>query len=267
MSEIGVKQVAFFVDEEGIALGRQHSEAVFSLPYQSGRLVLRISLLTTSFDSAYGKQADMMAFDGEGRRLWSIHAPYIKIMPLSNGPQSSLLVLLRALDRTNQSIRWEPAINSLSQDMSGAVEIALPVSWEDFILLTFLHRGISGLSPVDLKRAAANLEACGYLPQVFEAELLQQFVKPLFLLPLGILTVAVGWRYRALKHPRYMVIPMLGILPLVFNGAVHLSRTWLKDIGFWAVISFGFNVSALFFGIGIVILLILSLIILAAQHN
>jgi hypothetical protein len=64
-----------------------------------------------------------------------------------------------------------------------------------------------------------------------------------------------------------MAIPMLGILPLVFNGAVHFSRSVLNQLGIWSVPIFGFTFSAIFFGAGIVVLLVVSLLILAAKHG
>jgi hypothetical protein len=120
---------------------------------------------------------------------------------------------------------------------------------------------------MDLRQAAANLGNCGYVPQVFEAELLERFVRPLFLLPLGIFTVAMGWQYRAKKRPRYMAVPMLAILPLVFNGAVYFSRSWLNNLGIWAVSYLGFTTAAIFFGAGIVIMLVSALILLASKHG
>jgi len=97
--------------------------------------------------------------------------------------------------------------------------------------------------------------------------LLERFIRPLFLLPLGIFAIAFGWRLRALKRPRYMAVPMLGILPVVFNGSVHFSRSFLNHLGIWAVTSFGFTSAAIFFGVGILVMLILSLIVLAAKPN
>jgi hypothetical protein len=60
---------------------------------------------------------------------------------------------------------------------------------------------------------------------------------------------------------------MLVILPAVFNGAVHFSRNWLNNLGIWAVVSLGFSTAAVFFAVGIVVLLVLSLITLAAAHD
>ena len=267
MSEAGVKQVAFFIDEMELNLGRILSGAIFSLPHDSGRLVMRIASLSAFSDSAYGMGAEIMAFDRDGRPLWNIEAPFVKIMPLALDAGYSMTVLLRALDRNDETKQWEPKIISLGQKAPGSTEIALKLSWDNFLLLSNVRRGLSGLSPADLRRAAENLTDCGFLPQVFEAELIRRFIEPLILLPLGIFSLVIGWRYRAQKRPRYMNILMLGILPLVFNGAVHFCRGLFNNIGILAVVSLSLPAAAVCFGIGIIILLILSLIVLAAQHS
>ena len=267
LSESGVRQVAFFVDEMELNLGKILTGAVFSLPYSEGRLVMRIASLSTFPDSAYGIGSEIMAFDMNGRPLWLIETPFVKIMPLAIDSGYGITVLLRALDREDKAAQWEPKIVSLGQRAPGNVEIALKLNWENFLLLSDARRGLTGLSPADLKRASENLENCGYLPQVFEAELLRRFSGPLILLPLGIFSLVIGWRYRALKSPRYMKIIMLGILPLVFNGIIHFCQGWLNDLGILAVASLGYLAAVICFGIGMVVLLILSLIILAAQHS
>jgi len=268
LSEAGIKQAAFFVDEIEMTLGRILSGAVYSLPLGMGRLGMRITSLSTSPDTAYGIGVEIMAFDTEGQSLWSMEAPYAKIVPATLDSVPSTVILLRALDRADKNKRWEPEIKGTGRSLPpGSAEIALPVSWENFSLISNVRRGLSSLSSSDLKRAADNLGSCGYLPQVFEAELLERFIRPLFLLPLGIFAIAFGWRLRALKRPRYMAVPMLGILPIVFNGSVHFSRSFLNHLGIWAVTSFGFTSAAIFFGAGIMVMLILSLIVLAAKPN
>ena len=272
LSEEGVRKAAFFIDEVEQTLGKILSGAVFSLPFGLGRIVMRTSSLSTSLDSAYGIETEILSFDGDGRLLWSMNAPYVKITPLTLDSGASVSILLRALDRTDKNTLWEPVITSFAQSSTGQsapsrAEIVLPPSWDTFLLLSNVRRGLGGLSSAELREAAINLTACGYLPQVFEAELLQRFIRPLFLLPLGIFAIALGWQYRTQKRSRYMAIPMLGILPLVFNGAVHFSRSWLNNLGIWAVSSLGFNTAAIFFGSGVVVLLILSLIYLAANRS
>ena len=267
ISEEGVKTAAFFIDEIELTLGRILTGTVFSFPLGSGRLAMRISSLSTSTDTAYGIGTEIMAFDIEGRPLWSMEAPYVKITPFTRDSGPSIAILLRALDRMDKTTRWEPEIKGLGQSAPAGPELVLPVSWDNFLLLSSLRAGSSGLSSVNLQRAAHNLGTYGYLPQVFEAELLQRFARPLFLLPLSILAISIGWQFRALKRPRYMAVPMLVILPLVLYGAVHFIRSWITDLGIWAVTSLGFTTAAIFLGAGIVALLVISLIILAAKHG
>ena len=272
LSEEGVKQVAFFIDEMDLTLGKILTGTVFSLPLNSGpinqgRFVMRIASLSTFPDSAYCMGVEMQAFDRDGRPLWSMEAPYAKILPLTPRPDPRLVILLRSLDRTDKNYRREPVALSLGQSAPDNAQIVLPVSWDIFLLLSDIHRGLSSLSPVDLKKAADNLGVCGYQPQIFEMELIRRFAEPLLLLPLGIFAIVIGWRYRAMKRPRYMGIPMLGILPLVFGGFVHLCRYWVNNLGILVVISFGFTTAVVIFAAGITVLLVLSLIILAAQHG
>ena len=208
-----------------------------------------------------------MAFDREGRPLWSIEAPYVKFLPVTLDESPKVTALFRALSQTTGTIVWEPTVRSLGQSAPDPASLVLDLSWDDFLLLSDINRGITGLSTVDIRIAAQKLGTFGYLPQIFEAELLERFIRPLFFLPFGIFTVALGWRYRALKHPRYMAVPMLFILPLVFFGSIHFSRSLLGNLGIWMVVSFGFSTAAIFFSAGLLVLLVLSLIILAAQHG
>jgi len=213
-----------------------------------------------------------MAFDRDGQPLWGLEAPYAKIVPLAfssrmatSGP--GVVVLLRALDRLDTNRRWEPVTWGMGQSAPETAQIALTVSWDDFILLSEIRRGISTLSPAELKRAAENLEAYGNKPAVFYVELLRRFTEPLLLLPLGVLAIILGWRYRALKRPRYMAYLMLCAMPLIFSAAINLSRSWINGLAILAVASVGFTVAAVFFAAGIMVLLVSFLIILAAQHG
>jgi lipopolysaccharide export LptBFGC system permease protein LptF len=210
-----------------------------------------------------------MAFDSDGLPLWSMEAPYAKIFPLVFGSSSfhdgqAVAVLFRALDRTDKNINWEPVIHGQGPI---SAQLSIAVSWDDFLLLSKIHQGLSGLSPAELRLAADKLGNYGYQREVFEAELLRRFSEPLFFLPFAIFAIVIGWRYRAMARPRYMGIPMMGILPAVFYGAEYISRGWINNLGIWAVVSLGFTSAAIAFGTGILVLHVVSLIILAAQHG
>ena len=272
MSRNGLTTIAFFADEMNLSIGRTQEQALFSFPFENGRLVVRFSSFAALSDSAYGTDAELHAFDHNGRQLWIMNSPYAKIMRLAVNPRLSssapqLTVLLRALDRNNQDQRWEAEIQNLAGAAPENAQLALNISWDDFLLLASVRRGLSTLTPAELIHAANTFSLYGYEPKVFQLELLKRFTEPLFLLPLGILVIVLGWRYRALKRPRYMGILMLGVMPALFNVIVSLFRLIIANLGLWAIISFGFTAAAIAFGAGLVVLLVLFLILLASQHG
>ena len=265
LSEEGVRQVAFFIDEMELSLGRIHNGAVYSLPYGSGRMVMRVSSLSTFPDNAYGMDVEVMVFDGDGQALWSMTAPYAKLFPLDFNTSTALL--FRALDRMDKTISWENKAFSLEQSAPDTAQLALSIPWDTFILLSAVYRGISGLSPAELSLASKTLGVFGYQKEVFEAELLRRFAVPFFYLPLTIFILALCWRFRALVHPRFIGIPMLGILPIVFSGIEFFCHALIGDLCIWAVISVGFSTAAIIFSAGLLALLAVSLILLVAQHD
>jgi len=266
MSLEGLRHVAFFIDEMDMALGNILTGAVFSLPMDWGRVVMRFSSISMFPDSAYCMDAEIFAFDPSGQPLWSMKAPYAKIVPLvlHSGPRLS--VMLRALDRADETLRWEPITESFGQSAPDSAQVAIPVSWDDFVLISNVRRGLPMLSVAELRMAAENLGSLGYLPEVFQVELLRRFAEPSLMLLLGILAITLGWRFRALKHTRIMGVLMLGIMPLVLNGAVNFFRGWIANLGIWAVVSLGFTPAAFIFAASITVLFVLFLIILASQH-
>ncbi|MDR1566961.1 MAG: hypothetical protein LBS48_06750 [Treponema sp.] len=267
VSEQGTTQAAFFTDEMELSIGEMYTDAVFSLPLGVGRGVMRLASLLLLPDSAYGTGAEILAFDREGRPTWRMEAPYVKILPFSldSGPRIS--VLMRALDRTDGTKRWEPLVQSLGENAPRGAHISFSLSWDDFLLLPDLRLGPENLSVSSLMAASRIAGNYGYLPQVLEAEIIRRFAETAVFLPIAVLVLVIAWRYRALKRPRYLGIPMMAILPVVFNGAVHFYRSCLNNLGIWTVITFGFTLGIIAFAVGVLVFLILSLILLAAQHG
>ncbi|MCL2092791.1 MAG: hypothetical protein FWH12_01230 [Treponema sp.] len=266
LSEEGVTRVAFFIDEIEFSLGRVLTGALYSIPYDSGRLVIRFSSISKGSDSAYATGIEILAFDQLGQILWGLDAPFAKVIPLSYVSRPGVAILLRALDRDDNSIFWEPVTWGLGYS-GGPASINLPLSWDTFLLLAEVPRGLSGLTVAQLRRGADFLGPYGHLPQVFEAEILRRFSHPLLLLPLSMFTIVLGWRFRARIPIRYIGFPMLFILPVIFNGAIQILQIWIHNLGVWAVITMGFFSAALVLGLGALVLFIISLIVLAAQHG
>ncbi|MDR1618580.1 MAG: hypothetical protein LBS06_05975 [Treponema sp.] len=267
-SREGTGEIAFFIDDMETALGDTLTWAVFSLPAAGqGREVLRFSSLSCFADYAYGLDLEYLRFDAGGRLTARVEAPYIKLLPLRVETKPRLLILMRALDRYDRDRRWEP--EWLQGEAAGpdSTQIVLDPSYEDFLLLSQVRRRLDDLPVTRLFTAARKLGASGYIPQVFEAEIVSRLSAPLYFLPMTIAAVIIGWRFRAKKRPRYLFVPMLFMLPLVFNGLNHLVRFLLNILGIQAVIAFGLSTAIGIFVAGMALAFILSLIILAAQHG
>jgi hypothetical protein len=281
MSEKGTLTTAFFADEIEMAMGDIMAGALFSLPMDAvpagtdsgsgiipgGRMVMRVSSLSVFPDYAYCIENEIMALDRDGWPVWRMKAPYAKLVPmyLDSGPR--VAVLMRALDRTDKTKRWEPEAQGMGQKAPESAQITLGLKWDDFLLLAEIRRGPDFLSVGQLRLAAKILGNRGYLPEVFEVEFIQRFGEPVFLFPIFIFVIIIGWRFRSLKRPRYMGIPMLGILPVVFAGFMHFYRECFNNLGIWAVIALGFSNALVLFSVGALVFLIFALVVLAAQHG
>jgi hypothetical protein len=302
-SEEGVRGIAFFTDEMGRGTGDILTNAVFSLPYQprsggAGRGVIRFSSISLYQDYAYAFGLEFIGFDRENRPESAFEAPYAKIIPMTLG-QDRVVVLMQALDRDNQGRQWVPDWRSLEEDgaarrpssaQSGAAggflrssigdnQIMLDLSFENFVLLCYAWRGLAApagsarLSPLDgftlgdLLAASRSLGPYGYVPQVFEAEIIYRLCEPLFFLPMAVLVIIIGWRFRALSRARLVFIPMLFVLPLVFNGLVYFYRHILNILGIFLVLNLGFSATLAAYCLGAGILFVLSLVVFSAQHS
>jgi hypothetical protein len=276
-SKEGLQEAAFFLDE--LEMGEMLNGAVFSLPVEQvrdgpGRAILRFTSLSTFADYSFGLGFEYMNVNGESRPVSRLEAPYTKILPLRVDSRPQTVILMRALDRYDKKRRWEPSWSadpalppSPEQAAAGDAQILLDISYEDFLLLSRIRRGLDNLQMGELFSTARNLGSSGYLPQVFEAEMLFRLSVPLFFLPMAILAIIAGWRFRAKKRPRYLFIPMLPLLPLVFNSLVHLYRNTLNTLGIWLVLSLGFSTALFFVIVALALFFIISLILLAAQHG
>ncbi|MDR0302249.1 MAG: energy-coupling factor transporter transmembrane protein EcfT [Treponema sp.] len=262
--EDGLKDYTFFIDEMQLSLGEMLTGALFSLPAQAGRAVIRFSNLSTSADFAYGMGFEYMEFDASSRPNISIKATYAKLLPVTVNGKNRIMVITHALNRHNKNISWEG--EWLLGDDNISV-IMLDISFEDFLLLSGVRRGLTTLQVDELFAASKKLGKLGYVPEIFEAEILNRISSTVFFLPIAILVVVIGWRYRTKTRPRYFFFLLLPMLPVVFNGLVFLYRNLLNTVGIWLVISLGFAAALTIFIVALAVILFVSLIILAAQHG
>ncbi|MDR0378090.1 MAG: hypothetical protein LBH70_09890 [Spirochaetaceae bacterium] len=281
--EQGLQRIAFFIDEFEIPLGEILSGAVFSVPRRTasgvsyGRMILQIRSLAASPDYSYGIGIDLLVFDENGAIENRLSSQYAKILPRTIKDQKRTLLLLRALDRKNENWRWEPewagpgqpgAIRYDIGDLNlGDAQVMLDIPYEDFLLSTQVRRGVDNFFISELFAAQKTLDAYGYVSQVFAAEILSRFAEPVYFLALLILSIIIGWRYRTARRPRYLSIPLLFILPLVFAGVVLIYRAAMHILGIWLVLSLSFVPALIVTFAGAFLLFVLFLIGLAYQYE
>jgi hypothetical protein len=274
-SERGAIETAFFIDEMELSVGDILNGAVFSLPNRSrgavrsaassadGRAVLRFSSLTISADVAYGFGFDYMDFDSDMNLKSSGTARYVKLLPITlDSP--GIIVLTHALDRYNENNFFQSEWSIGSEPPGG---IILDVSFEEFVLLSRVRRGLGNLQIDELFTAANSLEKAGYVNQIFQAEILNRLGSALFFLPIAIFVIVTAWRYRAKQKPRYFFVLLLPVLPIVFHGFVFLYRAVINTLGIWLVLSIGFAPAIVVFIVILAATLFISLIVLSAQHT
>jgi hypothetical protein len=280
--EMRLEEIAFFIDESGLALGEILSGAVFSIPRRSsagtynGLMALKIQSLAASQDFSWGIGVELLVFNEKAEIENRVEAQYAKILPRTLGDQKRVLVLLRALDRENKERRWEPVWSgpgrpgSIEYDNGldlGDTQVMLDIPYEDFLLSTQVRRGVGNFFIGELFAAERDLGAYGYIPQVFAAEILSRFAEPVYFPAFLILTLIAGWRCRAGKRPRYLSAPMLFLLPLIFNEVMSVYRAAMNLAGIRLILTLPLIPAASIILISAVLLFILSLVCLAYQHE
>jgi len=264
VSERNARQTAFFADEINLTLGETINGSLFSLPAADGRAILRFSALTTSADVSYGMDLEYMKFDSKSNLLESAVSRYAKILPFSSNNRPQIIVLTHALDREHQEKGFEGEWLIGEKSAGG---ILLDVSYDIFLLVTQVRHGLTNLQVNELYQASKKLESTGYISRIFQAEILNRLGTVIFFLPLAIFTIIIAWRYRAKTKPRYLFVLLLPILPIVFHCMVFLYRSVFNTLGIWLVITFGFIPAFIIFIAAFTVLLVISLISLAAQRS
>jgi hypothetical protein len=271
--EIGTKEIAFFMDEIKVTLGDIQNNVILSLPVVEngllgGRSVIRIASLSTTPDVAYGTNIEYMAFDARSRLLSSLSAPNVKILPITIEGRRQVHVLMRALDRYSSAERSEPVwhIRNANSRHPDEAQLIFDMPYETFLEVVKLRQGLESLRINELFTAAEMADKAGYIPQVYEAEILNRFGSCLFFLPMTIIAIAMGWYFRARRRPRYIFVPLLPVFPLVFNGIVILYRKAISVLGASLVFAVGYSKAVVTLIVFLAISFFVSLIVLVKQR-
>ncbi|MCL1815811.1 MAG: hypothetical protein FWG27_08355 [Treponema sp.] len=277
-SKSGVAQTAFFIDELDLTVGVTLARPVFSLPGQDdGRFALYFTSLALIKDYAHAWGAEVVAAGEDGHLRWRVNADYAKLLPInitdSTGNSVDRTVLLfHGLNRTDQTKDSRPVWtrdggNPGSDPVYGSNQIMLNISYDDFLLLSRMKEGAESLSLRELFAAEKTFDQYGYVRESFKTEIFRRLGEVLLFLPMAVLALILGWRYRARKKPRYVYVPMLFFLPLVFYGALLFYRNIIADLSIWFSLSMGFTMAMVCLCAGAGMFFIIALVMLAAQHG
>jgi hypothetical protein len=283
MSRQGAAGVAFFVDELEADIGQNLTNVVFSIPLVpsertlgsnvlsnetsfGGRAALRLESLLIRPDYSYAIGLELIALDGNNAPLYEMQARYAKFVPMTVQGKNRLVILLRALDRHDETVSWEPVWEGGRPSPEDA-QIALDVDYERFLRLARTNHRTEELFWGDLLAMAGDPGDYGYIPQVFQAEIIRRISRPLALLPLSILAILIGWRFRAATKPRLLGRFILATIPLVFYGVDQILHGAFGVLGLGLLLSLGYAPAIGIFIGGSLVLFMVSLIALAAQHG
>jgi hypothetical protein len=271
--EKGTTEIAFFIDEMELSVNETLTNAIFSLPshqnWGQNRAVMRVASFSYTPDYAYGTGIEYMIFDTNAQPLLRLQAPYAKFLPIKLGDEERVIVLMRALDRHDRTRRWEPEWSAQNNTVyqPRMAQVTLDIDYNTFLLLPEMRQGLPSLHIDTLFAASEVAGETGYIPEVFQAEVLNRLGSCLFFLPMSVIAIVIGWCYRAKRRPRYFFVLLLPVLPVVFSGMVYLYRVVLNSIGISLILNWGFSLALTALIVILVISFIFSLILLAAQRD
>jgi hypothetical protein len=269
--EEGIQSIAFFTDEVSMTSPLLKTDAVFSVPRieSGGRLVFRAESLSLFNDAAYALNVEILGFDALRRPVYSIAVPYARITPVTIGGRARSVVYMRALDRHDKNLRWEPKWEGQHEgDAAGNAELVIDISYEDILIACEAEVSDTNYRFASLHAAGKRLSDYGFVPEVFSVIEIRSISEPLMMLPFSIFAVIIGWRYRVRsRRARYALFPMLIVLPLVFNTLVHLCRHLNNSLATWAVLTLSQPVAVIANIAGTAILFITAILVLAYQKD
>jgi hypothetical protein len=269
--EDGLESIAFFTDEVAMTSPLLKTDAVFSIPRveSGGRTVIRTGSLSVFSDTAYALNIEILGFDALRRPIYTITAPYAKIVPVTIAGRARSVIYMRALDRNNKELRWEPVWEGQREQrmpQGESAELVIDIAYEDIIAACKSEIGDTNYRFTSLHTAGTRLPDYGFVPEVFSVLEVRSIAEPLMLLPLSIFAIIAGWRYRVrTRRARYVLVPMLIVLPVVLNTLVHLYRHLSNALAIWLVLTLSLP-AAIASSVGIAaVLFVISIIALAYQ--
>lgn len=254
LSKEALLETAFFSDEPSSLMGEVHSRVIFSIPApEGGRDVIRLGLLRLFSDSAWAEDFEQIRLDANGKILFSVASPRIKILPLGTrstgellpgdpltddqrttdaagsveslvGTERALALLLVSVDRSDETQRDEPVWLVGGAPDGIPSRIILDLGYDQFVQLAQLRRGDYALSFIQAIMARERLPEHGYAPSAFLLNFLVRLSEPFTFLALAILALSFGWHFRAHRKPGLLIVPVAVILPFIVEIIVRSLR-------------------------------------------
>ncbi|MDR0376047.1 MAG: hypothetical protein LBH85_10090, partial [Treponema sp.] len=267
ISKQRTESLAFFVDERDVTLGSMALNPLFSLPInaQNIRAVIRMTNLSLFPDSAYSRNAEFLLFDQNHTLIGTITAPFCRLSPQKTGGGTNggeqLLVMTRSInEETNEqfdpTVMWFDKDRERQELFDGAfdsnTQMLFDISYQNFILLTNLRNGLESLLLNELFVAGGKFGEYGYIEQAFQAEIIYRIFSLILFLPITVIVIILGWRLRAKEKPFFIGIPMLFILPVVFQVFIQLYQSLLNALCIRSIATLGFTLSMVVFILGTV---------------
>ncbi|MDR0409307.1 MAG: hypothetical protein LBH18_02790 [Spirochaetaceae bacterium] len=276
ISTEGLGKTAFFIDEME-RLGTEISDPLFSLPLfeTDGRLVMRLASFSGTGDYSYGKGLDIAAFDANHNPLFRVSTPYVKFMPFYVDGKQYTVIYLQAWGRNYEQMHWEPVWEGTPPANTPQTQLALAISYDDFLLASAAGRNLDGFFIRDIWLFANRLASYGYVPEVYQAEIIYIVSEPLFFFPLAIFSLVISWNLRGRSRAgaksrgrvSFVVYPMLIALPFALNWIIHMMRGVMNMFGIFTLLSFGFWTGMLISLATAFTLFALGIVIMAAQSD
>ncbi|MDR2659865.1 MAG: hypothetical protein LBC27_07760 [Spirochaetaceae bacterium] len=269
VSAEGLGGAAFFIDEMDEQLGAELSSPFFSLPLfeTQGRLVMRLASLSSNADYSYGKGLEIAAFDSNANPLYRVSAPYVKFLPVYIGDEQFTVIYLQAWGRDSEDIRWGPSWEGTPPPDVPNTQIMLAIDYEDFLSASIAGRNLDGFFIRDIWSLASRLGSYGYIPEVYQAEIIYIISESLLFLPMIIFSLTIGWNLRGKKHSSSMLLPMFIALPIVLSRLINVLREVVNMAGIFTLLSLGFTAALLLSFATAFLLFVLGLVLLASQSS
>ncbi|MCX7655552.1 MAG: hypothetical protein N2Z76_03395 [Treponemataceae bacterium] len=266
----GLQKIAFFIDEITTNLGEPYVDVLVPLPQEQASsdtlTVLAARQMSFVSDAVYLLDLSVVTVDKLGRMLQTIQAPYGKIISQPTEPASrtpATVLLLKAIDRKNETIQYFPTVNKKkSRDMTFVV---LPLSFTDLYYQVRSQKAPQSQSVVDVLNSLKAPQKD--IPTVFQQQTLLMYIfDPFFCLSMAVFILVGAWRLRSRGRIGFFSFVFLGLLPALTIPAYQLGTAVLADMYLSFLVSLSFLPTLLILMGGYGAFLFLGFFALGAQR-